>query len=215
MAQMLTLTFHGIGQPPHELRDDEAAVWLSRDEFESVLDELRDRTDIRLTFDDGNVSDVAIALPALSARGLTATFFVVAERLDQTGYLRREDLVALRAAGMRIGCHGMRHVSWRSLDRAALVEELSTARSQIEDAVGAPTREASCPFGAYDRRVLAALRAEGYERVYTSDGGWGDARWWLQPRTTLRRSGPAVDDLVASARGVTLTRLRSVAKSWR
>ena len=58
----------------------------------------------------------SIALPALRERGLTATFFVVAGRLGEPGFLDERGVRALADAGMAIGCHGMRHRPWRGLD---------------------------------------------------------------------------------------------------
>ena len=59
------------------------------------------------------------------------------------------------------------------------------ARERLEEAAGVRIEQAACPFGAYDRRSLAALRAAGYARVYTSDGGPANPAAWLQPRTTV------------------------------
>ena len=52
---------------------------------------------MRLSFDDGNSSDVEIALPALRERGLPRRFFVVAGRLDRPGSLSRDDVRELHA----------------------------------------------------------------------------------------------------------------------
>ena len=56
---------------------------------------------------------------------------------------------------MGIGCHGMRHRPWRGLDEAALHEELVEAKAVLERIIERPVCDAACPFGTYDRRVLA------------------------------------------------------------
>jgi peptidoglycan/xylan/chitin deacetylase (PgdA/CDA1 family) len=179
------LTFHGIGDPPPHVERSELPFWIGRDVFERALDEVSGRPDVLVTFDDGNGSDFEIALPALRRRGMTAAFFVVASRLDQPGYLTREQLRELAAAGMAIGSHGLQHRSWRSLTDEELEDDLTRGRSVLEDALERPVTEASCPFGEYDRRVLRHLRRLGHERVYTSDGGTARADAWLQPRNTI------------------------------
>jgi peptidoglycan/xylan/chitin deacetylase (PgdA/CDA1 family) len=217
-AHCVNLTFHGIGEVQRPLDPGEADVWVSRRRFLSVLDTIAGRDDVRITFDDGNASDVAIALPALRSRGLRATFFVVAGRLDTPGFLRRADVASLAAAGMGVGCHGMRHRPWRELDDAELDEELVEAKAVLEEVVRRPLTEAACPFGSYDRRVLRGLRRSGYERVYTSDRGRARADAWLQARTSIGADEPAVDSLLAAGgppRTSLSRRAKLVVKRWR
>jgi peptidoglycan/xylan/chitin deacetylase (PgdA/CDA1 family) len=185
--RVLNLSFHGVGQPRRLLTPREESYWLDDGTLAEILDFAVGRDDVRLSFDDGNSSDVDVALPALVDRDLTASFFVVAGLIGEPGYLDRADVRELVGAGMTIGCHGMRHRAWRGLDSAALTEELIDARHLLESAAGSPVREAACPFGRYDRRSLKSLRDSGYERVFTSDGGWADPAAWLQPRATVSR----------------------------
>lgn len=184
------LTLHGVGRPPRPLAPSEAKVWLASDAFRETLAVVAGRDDVRLTFDDGNRSDIEIALPALVERGLTASFFLLAGRLEDPHHLGVDDVARLVQAGMTIGSHGLRHTNWRRLSTEELAQELVESRRILERAGGAPVRQASLPFGAYDRRVLTAARQDGrYERLYTSDGGptRGDA--WLQSRTTVPAEG--------------------------
>ncbi len=187
----VNITFHGVGQPPRPLDPGEDAVWLSSEHFEAVLDEVADRPDVLISFDDGNASDFHVALPALRRRDLRATFFVVAGRIGTDGFLSADEVRGLIDAGMTIGCHGMRHRSWRKLGDADLREELMTSRRRLEEVAGGPVTHAACPFGAYDRRALGALRGYGYERVFTSDGGDTRSGRWLQPRNTIGKGDRA------------------------
>jgi peptidoglycan/xylan/chitin deacetylase (PgdA/CDA1 family) len=217
--RLINLTFHGVGEPTRPLDDGEADVWVSTDRFEALLDAAADRGGVRITFDDGNASDVEIGLPALTRRGLTATFFVVAGRLGEPGFLDADQVRALAASGMAIGNHGMHHQAWRGLDGVALDEELGTARRALEDVVGAPVDEAACPFGSYDRRVVGALRRGGYRRVYTSDRGTVAGDEWLQPRNTITPHDTAgvLDDIAAPVAPVTALagRAKLTLKRWR
>jgi peptidoglycan/xylan/chitin deacetylase (PgdA/CDA1 family) len=185
-SRTINLTFHGIGDHARRLDEGEEAVWLTREQFTNVLNAVVGRSDVRLTFDDGNLSDLEHALPALRERGLHATFFVCAGRLGLPEYLDAVGVRALASAGMTIGCHGMRHRPWRALGESALREELFEARRDLEGIVGHPVVDAACPFGSYNRRVLRSLRRFGYQTVYTSDGGTAAAHAWIQARTTVR-----------------------------
>jgi peptidoglycan/xylan/chitin deacetylase (PgdA/CDA1 family) len=187
----INLTFHGVGDPARRLDPGEQDVWVSRERFLSLLECAASRDDVVITFDDGNASDLEHALPALRERGLRATFFVVAGRLNTPSFIDERGVRALAAAGMEIGCHGMRHRPWRGLDDRALHEELVEARQILERAAGHPVTRAACPFGSYDRRVLRTLRGHGYWHVYTSDGGTARSGDFLQVRNSVGPSDGA------------------------
>jgi peptidoglycan/xylan/chitin deacetylase (PgdA/CDA1 family) len=217
-TQVLNFTFHGIGEPPVAISDAERDVWVSRAEFLSALDAICARKDATVSFDDGNTSDVAIGLPALLERGMTGCFFVVAERIGAPGYLSAADLQTLREAGMRIGLHGMRHRPWRGLADDEFDEEILGAKRVLEGQAGTSVSAAACPFGSYDRRVLGRLRGAGFERVFSSDGGWASARAWLQPRNTLRAGTGAADVegiATAGGPGTSIRRAKTLVKRLR
>jgi peptidoglycan/xylan/chitin deacetylase (PgdA/CDA1 family) len=184
----INITFHGIGGPPRPLDAGEASVWVSVETFSAVLDRVAERQDVGISFDDGNVSDIERALPALRERGLRATFFIVAGRLGTAHFLDERDIRLLVEAGMEIGCHGMRHRPWPGLDRSALHEELVEAKAILERVTGGPVTRAACPFGSYDRRVLATLRQSGYHQVYTSDRGMARSGSFVQARNSVGAS---------------------------
>lgn len=152
-----------------------------------MLDLARCFDHVELTFDDGNISDFEIALPALQQRQLVATFFICSGRLHDPDYLDGQRVRELFANGMKIGSHGVAHKSWRGLDDSALDHELLSSRSVLENLVDSEVASAACPFGAYDRRVLKGLRRAKYHRIYTSDGGVSYVGHWLQARTTIGR----------------------------
>jgi peptidoglycan/xylan/chitin deacetylase (PgdA/CDA1 family) len=194
----LFINFHGLGEPRRQLLPGEEAFWLPREILDVWLAQAAQYPQVQITFDDGNVSDFEIALPCLKARGITAQFFVCAGHLDHPGHLAVGQLRELAAAGMGIGNHGMFHRDWRSLDDPTLLQEIVDARDRLENLIGRKISRAACPFGSYDRRVLRALRQAGYERVYTSDGGWAKAKNWIYPRNSVCRSdsGAVVDHLL-------------------
>ena len=191
MPTTVNVCFHGIGTPARELEPGEAPYWVTESEFLRILDLLAARDDVRLSFDDGNASDVEIGLPALRERGLDATFFALAGRLDEPGSLSGDDLRALVGAGMTIGSHGMDHVPWRGLSPADVTRELAAARALLAEASGTPIREAALPLGRYDRTTLGHLRRLGYTAVHTSDRRTARAGAWLQPRHSVRAGDTA------------------------
>ncbi|WP_372671343.1 polysaccharide deacetylase family protein [Amycolatopsis kentuckyensis] len=198
----VNLALHGIGRPARQLDPGEDERWVTVEQFERVLDVVAERDDVHLTFDDGNESDVEIALPRLVDHGLTAEFFPLAGRLGQRGYLDRDGLRELTRAGMEIGSHGWEPRDWRRLDDRQASRELTEAPKLLGDLCGRPVRRYSLPFGAYDRRVLTRLRQAGATRVYTSSGGPASRDGWLQARTELRHDldGESLDGVLAAGR---------------
>lgn len=217
---MYILNFHGLGSPSRSLTVGEKQCWLDPSFFGAILDLIRTRDDVGVTFDDSNESDHAIALPELTDRGIFAKFFLVAERIDQGGYLSKRQIESLVAAGMSIGCHGMCHRRWTSLNDRELHEELVEARDRLEQISGTHVTEAACPFGSYNRRALRALENAGYKAIYTSDNGPALANTWIQPRNTVLRSHslPAIQEMINDVpRGFAqiLRDLKLKAKQWR
>jgi peptidoglycan/xylan/chitin deacetylase (PgdA/CDA1 family) len=190
LAQELILSLHGIGTPHDNVSIKESFFWVTRQAFTTLLESIvatRATADIPalITFDDGNASDAAIALPELVKRGLKAAFFICAGRIGAPHYLDHVALAELLAAGMEIGTHGKDHRNWRGLDETTLDAELGEARRRIEDACGVAVTKAAIPFGSYDRRLLQRLRRERFECVYTSDRGLARSEAWLKPRDTV------------------------------
>ena len=218
---ILNFCFHGIGTPRRVLEPDESLYWLEPEQFEEFLEVIDKNPSVRITFDDGNASDVEYALPALRKRNLIAAFFIISGRLDQPGSLTRAQVQSLVQAGMTVGSHGRRHVPWRSIGDQELHDELVDAADVIAKASGQQVRQVACPFGSYDRRVLGAIRECGFTRVYTVDGGSANRDAWLQTRYTVQASDtPAdIEHRVRFPRGSAVSaavrRAKSLGKQWR
>ena len=194
------LNFHGIGTPGRTLEEGEAPYWIDRDFFCRILDLVLERQadmGLCLTFDDGNASDLEIAMPEMDARGLKAEIFVLSGRLDMPGALGPEDVRTLEAGGHRIGTHGIAHVDWSALDPAGLSREIDASREALGALCGRIIDAAAIPFGRYNGRVIAALKRAGLTRIYTSDGGACRPGARIRPRTSVTA---AMD--IAAVRGI-------------
>lgn len=185
--EFFIVNFHGIGTPKRPLEEGEAAYWITENQFEQFLDLIAPvRERVLITFDDGNLSDLEIGARGLEERELKATFFPLAGRLDDEGSLRQVHLHELLRHGHKIGSHGYDHVSWKNLDDTAARKELVDARQKLEDVTGERITEAAIPFGQYGRSTLQRLRSNGYERVYSSDGGGFSGMPFPTPRWSVR-----------------------------
>ena len=186
---LIGLIFHGIGTPRRKLEPGEAPYWVSINQFEAILDQMQaspNANRVRLSFDDANASDHDIALPRLLARGLTADIFVPTGRIGEVGSLDTNQICALQDMGMTIGSHGVAHVDWSLLSSTALAEELSVSRMTLMTILAVPVTTAGIPFGAYDARVLRAMRRAGYDVAFSSDRGRMSSTAFVRPRTSVR-----------------------------
>ena len=122
-----------------------------------------------ITFDDGHISNYEIAAPLLAARDLSAHFFLTVGWIGtRPGFMDWPQVRALHQAGHTIGAHSWSHALLTHCSPAQLDIELTQARLTLEDHLGAAVTTMSLPGGRANRRVLAACRAAGYTRVYTS-----------------------------------------------
>ena len=150
-----------------------------------------------ITFDDGTSSQFEHAAPALRARGMTATFYVITDRVGQPGYMSWDQLRTLRDWGMSIGSHTRSHPFLSELAAGPLRDELAQSKAALDRALGQDTVDLSFPGGNAPRRALRPLLHEtGYRRIAGSrwgrnpDGGGG----WVR-RCTAR--GDVTPDLAA------------------
>ncbi len=186
---MNIINFHGVGEPQRSLDPGEQPFWLDVRQFRDILDRVAnhpDRRHLEITFDDGNISDVNVALPELKARGLSATFFVLTGRLGRKGSLSQRDVRTLMDNGMAIGSHGPDHADLTTLPPHQIAGDLRRSRRILEDCTGCALRDFAIPFGRYNAGALRGIREAGFARAYTSDGGRARESAFLQPRRSLR-----------------------------
>ena len=209
-VRAFTVCFHGVGTPAHEREPGEAGYWVDHDRFRVILDWVAQVPRVAISFDDGNRSDVDVVLPALSERGIVATFFPVVRRLGDRWSISPHGLEELLAAGMDVGTHGLTHRPWSGLRG-------DVARAEV--LLGRRVDRTAAPLGRYDRHTLALLRASGCAEVNVSDQRPARPGAWVQPRFSVRS-----DDTVASLRARMLASMEptrrvrnalvSTAKRW-
>ena len=136
---------------------------------------------VAITFDDGYAGVLSRALPLLAARGFAATVFVVSAKLggvnDWDGETPGDELLtadgvrALHTAGIEIGSHGATHRALPSVSDAELDDEVRGSKAALEAVTGTPVVSFCYPYGAFDDRVVEAVRAAGYRVATVIRGG--------------------------------------------
>jgi peptidoglycan/xylan/chitin deacetylase (PgdA/CDA1 family) len=183
-----TLMYHSVGDTRHDpylvtVSPERLAAqlrWLNRHGLTGVsMRELlaaraagRDQRLVGLTFDDGYVDFLRLAVPALRQHGHTATVFVLPGRLGGTNEWDPDgpskpllDAAGIReaaAAGMEIGSHGLLHLDLTGVDDTTLTAEVGRSRELLAEVTGTPPVGFCYPYGVLDARTVAAVRQAGY-----------------------------------------------------
>ncbi|TMK64553.1 MAG: polysaccharide deacetylase family protein [Actinobacteria bacterium] len=129
------------------------------------------RKPVIVSVDDGYVDDVTQVLPALRRYGMRATFYVITGRVHEPGFLSTRQIRELEAAGMDIGAHTRTHPNLPALAAAALRSEVGGSAADLRAILGHPVYWFAYPYGAFDARVVTAVRRAGFLFAVTTRGG--------------------------------------------
>ena len=142
-------------------------------QFETQLVMLRELnlhyTEYHVTFDDGHISNVDLALPVLEKYGMRSIFFITTEWMGEKNRLSEQHIRELFGRGHQVESHSCSHAFLTECSDTQLHSELLHSRERLEDVLGAAVTAVSIPYGRWDRRVLLACARAGYCNVYTSD----------------------------------------------
>jgi peptidoglycan/xylan/chitin deacetylase (PgdA/CDA1 family) len=138
--------------------------------FDSLAKSGDRKPPIQITFDDGEQSQLHNALPLLTARGISARYFVTPGLIRTAAkFLGWDELKTLQNAGHSIQSHGWSHKFLTFCSDRELSHELRASKQLLEEKLGTAVEEISVPGGRWNRRVIEACAAAGYKRVYVSD----------------------------------------------
>jgi peptidoglycan/xylan/chitin deacetylase (PgdA/CDA1 family) len=129
---------------------------------------------VMLTFDDGYVDTLTVALPLLKKYAFTATCYVVSDSIGaynhwDAEYLQeRKPLMNLGqiqqwlGAGMELGSHSRSHPRLPELDAAAAGGEIDGSREALRAMFGVPVEHFSYPYGSFNDSTIELVKRAGY-----------------------------------------------------
>jgi len=178
------------------------------------------RAAVSFTADDGFATGLGWA-STMAAHHLRMTFFIVPEWLDRTNMVTHDDLRALHAAGHEIAAHTQTHPDLTRETPDQLANELASCRDSLDVILADPSYECrtfAYPFGRYDARVLAMVRALGFEAARAVDhlGPYPPVPATLAGMDLFRIPvAVSLDELAGNNEADTRARVRAAAAGWK
>lgn len=124
-----------------------------------------------LDFDDGFASAYQNALPVVTAAGYKSTWFIITGSLGQSGYMTRDQVVALDKAGQEIGAHTISHPNLATLSLDKQKIEIRGSQDYLTGLLGHTPSAFAYPYGARNGDTAPVLRSAGFTSARTTD--WG------------------------------------------
>lgn len=138
-----------------------------------------------LSFDDGRDNQFSAALPALTQRGMTGTFFIMTVILGNSGWITRDDVKRFADAGMTIGSHTWDHQMVTKYSASKdYTSQLAQPRELLRQLSGQEVDDFAYPYGAWNTAVLPQVQKAGYRSAYQLQDKPLDPQ---HPELTLRR----------------------------
>lgn len=157
---------------------------------------------LTLSYDDGVEQDIRL-IEIMRAHGLKGTFNLNSGLIAPEGTVypagqvhRRMTLSQMQHLyienGMEVAVHGLTHPFLEQLPQGMLAYELVQDRKNLEAIYGGIVRGMAYPFGTYDERVIAAMKAADivYSRTVVSTHDFRLPRDWYRLDATCHHADP-------------------------
>lgn len=180
------LMYHAVGEVVSD--DPNGNFTISHLDFKKQIEQLfqsqikvkslanytpsREKT-LVLTFDDGYLDNLKIAMPILQHYQFPFTVFISTDAVKNSKkeYLTSTDLKEL-ATYAHIGTHGKSHRSLVTLNPNELQMELADSKKYLEDLLGKEILTMSYPHGGVNAQVKEVVQQAGYKMALSSV--WGN-----------------------------------------
>lgn len=116
-----------------------------------------------LSFDDGYEDFFYNAFPILLQYRIRAVSFIPTGLMNQGYYLSWSQIRQMQASGLvSFEAHSVHHYNMTNLSDAALKAEVVDSKNILQQEVGVPVNFFAYPYGAYNTRVIQAVKQAGF-----------------------------------------------------
>lgn len=117
---------------------------------------------IETSWDDGFLLDLKVAT-LLKKYNMTGVFYIIVDRIGESGYLSWDQVKDLERQGFEIGSHTMSHPSdMKALYEEQLHYEVQNSKDMIETVLGHKIAKFCYPRGRFNEVVQAKVAESGY-----------------------------------------------------
>lgn len=213
------LMYHYISEPPDDADKYRTDLSISPDDFREQMAYLADNgfeavdlydlslaitgkrdlpeKPVILTFDDGYRDNYENAFPILQEHGLSGTFFIVTQPIDDGNavYMNWDMVEEMADAGMRIEPHSKTHADLSQRDREYIIFEALGSQETIAAHTGQTPRFFCYPGGRYDETTIEVISELNFWGAVTTAGGkWhGFNERYEWPRLRMRNTTPLAE----------------------
>lgn len=146
---------------------------------------------VLITFDDGYQDNYRTAYPIMKKHGLTATVFLITDRIGQDEwYMTWDQVEEMRRNGFSFGSHTLSHTSLSTVSDDYVMFQLVKSREGAEWRLDAPVKYFAYPSGRYNENVEKLVRQAGYRAAFSVEFGRAgrDSTIYSLERIPLMRS---------------------------
>lgn len=123
---------------------------------------------ILITFDDGYQNNFKNAYPIMKKYGLTATVFLISDRIGTDNwYMNWDQVREMRRAGFVFGSHTLSHELLSAVSEDEVKKQLIKSKEGIEWRLDIPARYLAYPGGDYNFRIEELAQQSGYRAAFT------------------------------------------------
>lgn len=121
---------------------------------------------VNFRWDDGHDNNWFV-YQEMKKRGMTATFYVVTQRLELTPQQWKQ----ISDDGFEVAAHTRTHADLRA--SKDLRGEITGSKTDLETMIGRPVRTFAYPYGGFNANVQKITRESGFEMAVSTQGGYG------------------------------------------
>lgn len=138
---------------------------------------------VMLSFDDTDLEQFTVAVPAMKEHGFKGVFFIMTVSLGRPHYMSKEQVKQLADEGHAIGSHTWDHHNIKKYTGEDWVTQIEKPSRLLETITGRPIIYFAYPFGLWNKEAIPELKKRGIRAAFQL----ADKRDPLEPLYTIRR----------------------------